>query len=282
MPVLSSLFDAGSSIVDQLVYGDEDFPGSIRTQGASGWVSAAGAAQDDPFAWTLSTVGDVQNSNQSISGQTSSPGIFTIDGTLPAVPSLVITEYMYGGGDEFIEFTNLSNQPVDVTGWSFDDNNFGTGYVPPFDISVFGTIGVGESVVLTEAPEADFRLNWNLNPAVKVIGDYALANGGNIGRADEINIYAADDSLVDRLNYGDTDFPGSIRTQEISGNPSSPAVLGANDVTQWVFSSVGDGFGSYTSALGDVGNPGSLVPEPTSAVLVILAAAGFCLPVRRR
>lgn len=279
------LFDGGSNIVDQLVYGDQDFPGSIRAQDASGWVSASGAAQDDPYAWTLSSAADAQASYQSTGGDTGSPGLFSTVGTLPGtLPSLVITEYLYTGeGGEFIEFTNLSNVPVDVANWSFDDNNFGAGYVAPFDISAFGTIAPGESVILTEAPEAAFRLDWNLGPAVKVIGDFALPNGGNIGRTDEINIYDATDTLVDRLNYGDEDFFGSIRTQEISGNPNSPAVLGANDVIQWSFSSVGDSFGSYAATHGDVGNPGSfaVVPEPASTVLVLLGAAGV-LWFRRR
>lgn len=279
------LFDTSNNVVDQLIYGDQDFPGTIRAQDASGWVSASGAAQDDPNAWTLSAVADSQTSYQATGGDTGSPGTFNIVGTLPAtLPSLVITEYMYTGeGGEFIEFTNLSNQPVDVTGWSFDDDNFGTGYIQPFDISAFGAIAPGESVILTEAPEAAFRLDWNLNSAVKVIGDYALPNGGNIGRTDEINIYDATDTVVDRLNYGDDTFPGTIRTQEISGNPTSPAALGANDVAQWGFSSVGDDIGSYASTLGDVGNPGTfaVVPEPASAVMAVIAAAGFCL-VRRR
>lgn len=277
------LFDAGNGVIDQLAYGDQDHPGSIRAQNASGWVSAAGAAQNNPLAWTLSTVADAQASYDSTGGNTGSPGTFVAVGTLPAVPSLVITEYMYGDGGEFVEFTNLSNQSVDVTGWSFDDSNFGAGYVPAFDISAFGTIAPGESVVLTELPEADFRLAWNVDPTVKVIGDYALPNGANIGRADEINIYDATDDLVDRLAYGDEAFPGTIRTQETSGNPVSPAALGANDVMQWVFSSAGDKFGSRASTLGDVGNPGAFaaVPEPATALLAVLAAMGICLSVRR-
>jgi predicted extracellular nuclease len=279
------LFDSGSSIVDQLVYGDQDFPLSIRAQNTSGWVSASGVAQNDPYEWDLSSVADAQTSYQSTSGDTGSPGAFSSVGTLPGtLPSLVITEYLYTGeGGEFIEFTNLSSQPVDVAGWSFDDDNFGAGYVPPFDISAFGTIVPGESVILTETPEAAFRLDWNLSPTVKVIGDYALPNGANIGRVDEINIFDATDTLVDRLNYGDEVFLGSIRTQDISGNPNSPAVLGANDVTQWSFSSVGDSIGSYAATHGDVCNPGTfaVVPEPATALLTLLAG-GIGLSVRRR
>ena len=39
-----------------------------------------------------------------------------------ATPVVAITEWMYNG-DEFVEFTNLSSAPVDMAGWSFDDNS---------------------------------------------------------------------------------------------------------------------------------------------------------------
>jgi hypothetical protein len=122
---------------------------------------------------------------------------------------------------------------------------------------------------------------------VKVIG----GNDNNLGRNDEINLYNAADELVDRLTYGDQDYVGSIRTNAISGNPATPAALGANDVYQWVLSAPGDAFGSYTSvavgdlAGGDVANPGvyiaGAVPEPGTVLLLILGAAGL-LTCRRR
>jgi len=251
------LFDADNNIIDQLVYGDQDFPGSIRTQGSSGWVVAGGVGQDNPYQWNLSIVGDAQNSYQALTGQSGNPGTFVVVGKdLPSnLPAIVITEYMYGGGDEFIEFTNLSDEPVDVSGWSFDDNNFGNGYVQPFDISAFGVIEPGESVVLTEGDAEAFRANWQLGPEVKIIGSYAQGNGSNIGRNDEINIFDADGELVDRLTYGDGVFPGTIRTQNISGS-TTPEFLGQNDIFQWSLAAPNDALGSYVSANGDAGNPG--------------------------
>jgi len=257
------LFDAKGAIVDQLVYGDQAFPGSIRTQGTAGWVVAGAVAQNNAYGWNLATVGDAQGSFQAGTGQAGNPGSFVVVGELPAgLPALVITEYMYGGGDEFIEFTNLSSEPVDVTGWSFDDNNFGTGYVPPFDISAFGTIAPGESVILTEASATVFRSNWNLAASVRIIGDYARGNGSNIGRNDEINIYDADGELVDRLTYGDQNFPGTPRTLNVSAW-TAPENLGANDIFGWVFSAVGDATGAVVSALGDLGSPGSYLAIPS-------------------
>src|SRR5690606_10924206 len=125
-----------------------------------------------------------------------------------------------------------------------------------------GTIAAGESFVLSETPAATFRTAWGLADSVKVLGE----NTANLGRNDEINIYDAANTLVDRLTYGDQDIAGSIRTQNASGVPKTLAALGANDVLQWQLAAVGDGFGSFSGAAGHAGSPGSfsLVPEPAT------------------
>ncbi|MBK9128133.1 MAG: lamin tail domain-containing protein [Phycisphaerales bacterium] len=188
-----------------------------------------------------------------------------------ATATVRITEWMYSGADgEFIEFTNVGAAPVDFTGWSFDDDSRIPGTV---SLSAFGAVQPGESVILTESSAPGFTANWAL-VGVKVIGGLTA----NLGRNDEINLYDAANNLVDRLTYGDQNFPGSIRTQNKSGNPITPAALGANDVYQWQLSFIGDGFGTYASAGGDLGNPGVYIPEPASLGLLVLAL-GFA---RRR
>lgn len=79
------------------------------------------------------------------------------------------------------------------------------------------------------------------------------------------------EGLVDRLTSGDEVFPGSPRTQDFSGNPTSPAALGANNPTLWTLSFVGDSFGGSAALTGEIGNPGSFVPAPASAALMGLA-----------
>ncbi|MGD8453836.1 MAG: lamin tail domain-containing protein [Phycisphaerae bacterium] len=191
----------------------------------------------------------------------------------PVAASMQITEWMYKGDDgEFIEFTNTGIDPVDMTGWSFSDD---ARYPGDVMLSDFGTVQPGESVILCEDPAETFRANWGLVETVKVIG----GNQANIGRNDEINLYDAGSLQIDRLTYGDEDFDDSIRTNGVSGNPATPATLGANDVYQWVEAELGDAFGSYTGAHGDVANPGTYVPEPTS--LVLMAVAGLGLARRR-
>ncbi len=194
--------------------------------------------------------------------------------TAAAFADMRITEWAYSASNgEFIEFTNVGASPISLVGWSYDDDSRLAGVV---DLSAFGTVEPGESVILTEAVEADFRLAWGLPSLVKVIG----GNTTNLGRNDEINLFDAGSTLVDRLTFGDQTFVGSIRTQNFSGNPGTPGVLGTNNVFGWVLSASGDSFGSVFSSFGDVGNPGVYVPEPSS--LALLSISGLALARRRR
>lgn len=193
---------------------------------------------------------------------------------LAAHANLRITEFMYTGANgEFIEFTNIGGIAIDMTDWSFDDNSRVSG---SFSLSAFGSVAPGESVILTEAPAETFRTNWGLGAGVKIIGGLDQ----NLGRNDEINLYDSLGQLVDRLTYGDQDFSGTIRTQNKSGN-TLPANLGANAIATWTLSSLGDNFGSFASAGGDLGNPGSYNPVPEPATFMVLAAGVAALRRRR-
>ena len=163
-----------------------------------------------------------------------------------------ITEFMYNGAGtgagEFVEFTNIGGTAVDMTGWSFDDNSRTAGSE---NLSGFGTVQPGESVIFTELTVSDFRTKWNLCPTIKIVG--GSTNG--LGREDEINLYDASNTLIDRLTYGDQTYSaGSIRTTAKSGWVSL-AGLGANDITKWTLSSNGDSEGSYVTTTTEIGSP---------------------------
>jgi hypothetical protein len=170
-----------------------------------------------------------------------------------------ITEFMYSGlGGEFIEFTNRSDSPIDMTAWSFDDDHAVPGAFP---LSAFGVVQPGESVVIAESDADTFRSAWGLSPAVKVIGGLGSAalGGNNLGRNDEINLYNASGVLVDRLRFGDQTYTGTVRTQNLSGQAMCE-VIGQDDIASWTLSAVGDAYGSLASAAGDVGTPGRYTP----------------------
>ncbi len=176
-------------------------------------------------------------------------------GLATAQPRMVVTEWMYSGGSptggEFVEFTNIGDAPVDLAGWSFDDSGRQPGSFP-----LAGVIEPGACMILTEDAAADFRAAWGLGPEVVIVGGLGNPTGNNLGRNDEINLYDAAGQLVDRLTYGDEDFPGSVRTQRISGSPLTSVAVGTNTVANWGAAQIGDAQESWTSVHGDAGNPG--------------------------
>jgi len=194
-----------------------------------------------------------------------------------------ITEWMYNGAPtsnigEFVEFTNIGSSAIDMTGWSFDDNTRTAGSQ---DLSAFGTVNPGESVLFTDDTAASFSTNWGLASTVKVIG----GNQNNLGRSDEINLYDAASTLVDRLTYDDqgTGTVKGPRTNKVSANPTALSDLGTNNASRWVLSAVSDRYGSYTSSLGEIGNPGKyvdVVPEP--ATIVVLLTGLFTIGIIAR
>lgn len=182
------------------------------------------------------------------------------------------TEWSYQGvNGEIIEITNSTGAPLNMAGWSYDDDSRLPGVI---DLSGFGVLAAGESAILTDVLASDFRTAWGLSASVKIIG----GNTANLGRNDEINLFNGT-TLVDRLTFGDQNIPGSIRTQNRSGI-TLPSNWGANNVLGWFFSTAGDAYGSYASTGGDVGSPGVAIPTP--GALALMGVAGLAATRRRR
>lgn len=250
-----NLYDAGGQRVDQLVYNDQGFVGSPRTDTSSAWVTAAGLGNNDPLAWVLSAAGDQEASVSASSpaGFFASPGRSTrarvlFEACPGSGPRLRLTEYMYSGADgEFMEFTNVGDAPADLSGWSFSDSARQPG---GFDLSAAGVLQAGESLVLTESTADAFRQAWNLCAGQKVVG----GSQPGIGRSDEISLYDGFGRRVDRLTYDDQSL-GGPRTQNIAAW-ATPAVLGSNQHSGWMLAMPNDGEGSRASTGGDIGSPG--------------------------
>jgi hypothetical protein len=251
-----NIYDNTNAQVDRLTYPAKATAGALNTSGVSGIPkSAAALGANDITQWKSSVVGDAENSITSTKGDIGSPGFSTLitsGHATCAAAGVRITEYMYnsaGTGGEFVEITNIGNTPQDLTGWSFDDSHRTAGH---FSLNPIGSLAAGESALITEAVDTNFRATWNLCPAVKIAG----GNGSdNLGNGDEINIYDNTGAQVDQLTYPASP-PGTLKTSGFSGIPMTAAALGANDISLWKLSVIGDAEASYQSAQGDVGSPG--------------------------
>ena len=164
---------------------------------------------------------------------------------------LRVTEWMYSGvSGEFLELTNTSTAPIDLAGWSINDESAAPG---GFSISSVGVLQPGKSVVVTDAAPATFASAWSINTATTpVLGPNLTAE---LGRNDSIYVFNSSGGLVERLRYGDEDYPGTIRTLGTSGHTCRESV-GQDNVGEWFFAQAGDAYQSRLCLTGEVGSPG--------------------------
>jgi hypothetical protein len=183
---------------------------------------------------------------------------------------------------EFFELTNLGSSPVDVSTWSYNDNNVND---PNNFGPAIGAIAAGESIIFTQMTAENFRSYWNLPTTVRVV---SYAQLSNLGNNDTINIYNSftqnASTIVDSLTYTEL-----VRGSGVSRNRpwDGGTTQYANDA--WVISSVAD---IYQSRLApnpifpagpeyiDLANPGVYIPSP--AGLAAFAAAMLGASRRRR
>lgn len=77
-----NIFNSGGTLVDSLAYGDQTFPGTIRTNVATGITTAANWGTNNVSAWFLSASGDSYGSYVSLNGGIGNPGIVPTPGAL--------------------------------------------------------------------------------------------------------------------------------------------------------------------------------------------------------
>jgi predicted extracellular nuclease len=84
-----NIYDDLDVLVDRLTYGDQNIPGTIRTQGRSGNpISLAALGANDAHLWELSNaLGDVHGSYFSTGGAQGNPGFYS---AVPEPTSLVL------------------------------------------------------------------------------------------------------------------------------------------------------------------------------------------------
>jgi hypothetical protein len=168
-----------------------------------------------------------------------------------------ITEFAYGGkaagaagGDgEYVELTNVGDASQDLTGWTYDNSaaSPGTG----LSLSGLGTVAPGESVIVSDLSDVEFRTEWGLKTSVKVLSNgktHTLNSGPNA-----IHVYDNGGAEVDSVSY-----PNGFETAKGQSAWVDAAHVGAKaDTTGWTISSADDGEGSWTSVGGGVGSPGA-------------------------
>ncbi len=189
---------------------------------------------------------------------------------------IAITEFAYGGliagssvgGDgEYVEITNLGAAPVDLSGWSY-----GTAAAPgTVSLSGLGTLAPGESAIVTDVTPAEFRAEWGLTSAVKVVDD----SGTTLNKGPKtMYVFDASGGTVDSVSYASGFLAGG------KGQAAwvDPAHVGAGSgTTGWSFATLGDQEGSWKSAAGAIGSPGisSLAALSTAAPRVAITEFSY-------
>ncbi len=172
---------------------------------------------------------------------------------------------------EFFELTNVGSAALDISSYSYNDNNVNDPH--NFGAS-FGVVASGESIILTQMTADNFRSYWGLSSFVRI---FSYGQASNLGNNDTINIYnsatQSSATLVDSLMFTET-----ARGSGISRN--RPVNIGTGQAINdlWVDSAVGDSYGSILApnpifpvgaAYVDLANPGAYpVPEPATMLVL--------------
>jgi len=211
---------------------------------------------------TAANAGQYQVTASSSSGSASAIATLTVR----AKPDLRITEVMPSPAaspgvptGDWWELTSFESQPVNLTGWRFNDS--GGGLTDPFSINSALTIAPAESIVFVEGLTTAQFTNWwgatNLPPSLQIVS-YS-GNGLSLGAGgDSIRLW--DNVTVDvNDTVASVDFGAATAGVSFNYDPASQqfgglSQLGANGVFQ-------------ASAATDIGSPGRIRGLPAGPVL---------------
>lgn len=169
--------------------------------------------------------------------------------------------------NDYWELTNFGTAPVSIAGYKWDDNSRLATDPEAVTIPAGATVEVGESVIFTAMPAADFRAWWGLSSKVKVFS----APSPGLGSGDGIALFDASGAEVFYFSYAANGFTRSDGTPNPVGHAGVAA--GATSTSdaliydpnfsitspRYTYAN-GTNFGSFTAAIGtDRGSPGTAV-----------------------
>ena len=157
-----NLYDAANNLVDRLTYGDQSFPGTIRTQNASGWAPLDKLGpQTITIDWRLSALNDAQNGRASTGNDRGSPGHYNT-----GAPGVLIVES--GGATQLVE------------GGAADTYTVALRSAPAANVTI--TISGGTQVAASAATLTFTPANWSVAQTVTVTAiDDAAVEGAHTG-----------------------------------------------------------------------------------------------------
>jgi hypothetical protein len=270
------LVNRGTEAVDV-----SDWTVAGRFKFAAGTVIPAGSSlfvSPDVVAFRSRSVSPKSNENRSVVGPFSGHlpayggslnlenayGKLIAQVALPVSPlappvSLTVTEILSSSrhdgtaaNGDWWELTNNAVAPVDLTGFSWDDDRS----MPFQAIFPHFTLGAGESaIILDEDDSAAFRAVWNLPASVKILtrADFGLSSFRGLGYGDSVIIYQPDGSQAARADYP-AHSAGKSRAWLRSGAPVPGGFSEAG-----LFSAI-----ASNSTPGDIASPGNAAADPAA------------------
>lgn len=179
-----------------------------------------------------------------------------------AVAALAITEvspWSSGNspvGTDWFEVTNISDNPVDITGWKVDDNS--ASFSTALTLNGITTIAPGESVVFLEGNSTTvnaFKTNWfgANTPAGLQVGYYSGSGIGLGASGDAVNLYTTAGILHASVSFGASDNTSPYQTFDNT--------IAADGVSISTLSTVGvNGAFAAANSANEVGSPGYSAP----------------------
>lgn len=184
----------------------------------------------------------------------------------PAAAAVIITEVApWSSGNspvaaDWFELTNISANPVTVTGWKVDDDS--AAFASSVPMSGITTIAPGESVIFIESNAGNqativdtFKANWfgSNVPAGLQIGTYTGSSIGLSSGGDQVNVYNAGGVQQAKVVFGASDAtqPYSTFDNTVALNGTSISTLSAVGVN--------GAFLAANSAV-EIGSPGYSAP----------------------